>query len=170
VSRNESWDELVAELEHPLEDAIADAVIRAAGEEIALLALVYDDHRVAPPGVAFMTTRERDEALAGDDSDGWILASPADWENCLIEVPFDSGTDVKRRRLEALYLADESLLDAHRDLALVLAERLTKRKWPDELARSDDFAVYAIDLDAAADLERNVPLTMTAAQRATYRL
>jgi hypothetical protein len=33
-----------------------------------------------------LTTRERDEALAGDESDSWMLATPAEWENVSIDV------------------------------------------------------------------------------------
>jgi hypothetical protein len=45
-------------------------VARTADEESALLALLYDDQRFAPPGVSFATTRERDGPLARSDDFG----------------------------------------------------------------------------------------------------
>lgn len=166
-----NWEQLATDLEQPLADAIADAVGRTANEEIALLALVYDDQRFAPPGVSFATTRERDGLLAGDTSDGWILATPADWDNHLIRVALDRDTAAKGRALEEHWAAANEDVpgDLSQELGLKLAAKLAGYSWPAGLARSDDFGVYAIDLEAQ-HLEHNVPLTMTAEQRATYRL
>jgi len=123
---------------------------------IACLALTYDCSAELSIGMSAATAAERTDLSSVEARAAW---SPADFE-ASTDIDID---DIGQSRLVGQELV---LLDADdgdvaagseigRRLVCAVAARLNQRDWSATLPVTDDFVVYAVDLELV-DLERNL--------------
>jgi hypothetical protein len=144
-------------IEDALFTLIPDAVARLAADgPAACLALSYDRSDALSFEVHAATADERSVLAAIDARAAW---SPADFE-AGTDIDLDEAGPVRLVRQE-LALLDAGDLDSAagsevgRRLLCSAAARLNLRDWSDTLPVTDDFVVYAVDLELV-DLRRNL--------------
>jgi hypothetical protein len=128
----------------------------AVDDPIACLAVTYDRSAQLSIEISAATADERSDLSSVEAQTAW---SPAD---------FEAGTDIEIDDIEPTQLVRQqlALLDADdvdvaagselgRRLLCAVAVRLNQHDWPATLPVTDDFVVYAVDLELV-DLERNL--------------
>ncbi|WP_433831136.1 hypothetical protein ACQP2E_12705 [Actinoplanes sp. CA-015351] len=157
-----------------LEDSFVTRVLGAAERldvdgPVACLALSYYRQRPLSFEIHAATADERAELRSADAHAAW---SPADFE-----ASTDAGLDdIAALRLVAqeLTLLDADDVDAAagseigRRLMCAVAARLNRRDWSGTLPVTDDFLVYAVDLELV-DLERNLTVCLPPERLAEVR-
>jgi hypothetical protein len=141
-------------------DAVLDAIRRAVAatqpdESMCLLALRYVHGGAPLPPMVDLCSDARWHELAAHSADPGILLSPPEWRGPELELDLDAET-------VAACAALERWADCTRgpDLAPGLAKRaaaiLGGEDWSARRAVTDDFAVYAVDIELE-DLAASIP-------------
>ncbi|MGC5286247.1 hypothetical protein [Micromonospora sp. DT231] len=141
-------------LEDELVALIPDAAaLLPVDDPVACLALSYAGPAQLSLGISAATTDERDELRTVEARAAW---SPADFDT---STDIDLGPSRLIRQELALLDADDPDVSAGsetlRRLLCAVAARLNLRDWSATLPVTDDFVVYAVDLELV-DLERNL--------------
>jgi hypothetical protein len=155
----ETLESLTAAMRRKLLDAIPKALQKAKIKQPAYcVAIVYDtDNDELPPLLAVGLDAQRQAWLA-DDARGAkaLMWNPGDFER------YETGTidlaapnlEEESQKLLQMILMKEALWIPRRLLNEVAAE-LNKRSWRGILSTTDDFIVFAVDVEGV-DLKRNL--------------
>ncbi len=144
-------------VEDALVTSIADAVPRLSIDgPAACVALSYTRSEALSFEVYAATADERADLAALDAQAAW---SPAEFETST-DIDLDEAVPVRLVRQElALLDADDHDVAAGSEVArrlmFAVAARLNRNDWSNTLPVTDDFVVYAVDLELV-DLERNL--------------
>lgn len=162
-------DEAPAELASRALPGIVDAIRRAAStsddaDAWCMLAVRYVTGGVLLPPIVNVC-HDRDWPELARSADPSYALNPAEWNDSELVLELDDATAVACEKLERT-LAQGSSAPAGlaRDLALTLVSRLSSENWSATRPVTEDFLVYAVDVDLA-DLERNLAGSAKCRQR-----
>jgi hypothetical protein len=149
-------------IEDTLVALIPDAAAQLAVDDpIACLAITYDRPTQLSIELSAATAQERADLSAVDAETAW---SPADFETSA-DIDLDDTGPMSALVRQELALLDADDIDVAagseigRRLLCAVAARLNLRNWSATLPVTDDFVVYAVDLELA-DLKRNLTICL----------